>query len=267
MAPKVSKPAAHRSDSVSSEDTLFDKSTPLGDFTLPNLSLSPLHNALEPDQALLRITYHGVNAETIAAALSNGCSPLAIKMYLQSSLRSTVEQELDVPVNGHHVMTYAVERNSPDCLQLLLEYGTKPQTKDFGNVPVIALAIMRTKWTVRNVTEVVKLLLSHGADPNYIPRDMWMKFVNSPTVDAEPDKNAPPSVRVKIKWCTRERRAILVETLNLTLRYYLWRANRFENSRKCMVQIATRHKIMPLLKVPYQMIGQEPAAKLVMENV
>ena len=252
-----------RSDSVSSPEDSFSLpfSGSLKDLSLPSVSLPYEH--LEPDQALIRAKTHAFKPDTVAAALVNGCSALSVKLYLQAFPRTAVVSGLKALVEGHRIVTYAIERNSIECLQILLEYDLDPKAKDFGKIPVLAVAIMRAEWTFVNYTEIVKLLLTYGASPQSIPHDFWTEYVKTPSV-MQPDGYKP---KPKDRWCTPEYRAILARTCNLTMRYLLWRAARLDTPMKRMQQVAAAQKMTPLLMLPFQIIGQELAAKAVMEAV
>lgn len=255
-----------RSGSLSSEDavTNFKSSDPGFDYELPKAAFSD--GGLDPDAALTRLVSRPFSPEKLAAAFLSGCSAHAIKCYLQAYSRDTVTDQINTLVRQHRIITYAVERNSAEALQTPIEYGANTRAKDFGDVPILAFAIMRAKWTIRNATEVVKTLLTNGADYRCIPADMWTEYIKTPKSETE-YKPSEPSLITRTKWCTPERRAILAETLNLTIRYYLWRASRFETHMKRTLQIASAHKMTAFLKMPFQVIGQEPATVLVLQNV
>ncbi|KAK5123530.1 hypothetical protein LTR85_002568 [Meristemomyces frigidus] len=91
---------------------------------------------------------------------------------------------------------------------------------------------------------------------------MWEEYVKDPNVEAP----AMPA-RSASKWCTPEQRAILAQTLNLTMRYFLWRASRLQPPSTRTLQIAAAHAMTPLFRIPYQIIGQMIGAKIVMDEV
>ncbi|KAK5740350.1 hypothetical protein LTR17_004613 [Elasticomyces elasticus] len=239
---------------------MLDQGTELIRDGPPILSLKDY--AQNADQALARQQFRPFSTDTLAAALFAGCSALSIKAYLQSHPRETVQRELDTPVRHHHVLAYAINRNDAECLRVLVEYGTNLKANAVGDIPLLAYVAMRTKWTVKDATEVFKTLLVHGADSCCIPQDMLADYIKTPT--AEPiSKPVGPSP----KWCTPERRVVLAETLNLTMRYYLWRSQRLATPSKRTLQVAKAHQMTDFLKVPFQIIGQEPATNLVLQSI
>lgn len=145
-----------------------------------NLVLTPLKfmftlEGEDPDAALGRERQRdSFSASTLATALWAGCSYGAIKQYLQHSPKATVMRCLSSQptVEGHKILSYAIHRNDADCVRLLLVYGVSPNTSGSGDVPLLAFAIMRTKWSDDDHLEVVKALLAGGADPGVIPEDM-----------------------------------------------------------------------------------------------
>ena len=72
----------------------------------------------------------------------------------------------------HRIAVYAVERSDTQCLQILIDYELRVRINVCGGIPLLAYAIMRSKWTLRNTTDLVKLFPTHGADHRRIPQDM-----------------------------------------------------------------------------------------------
>ncbi|KAK4539926.1 hypothetical protein LTR36_009968 [Oleoguttula mirabilis] len=252
----------HRSSSMSSDSRVSATHTVIAkaQLRLPSLSLST--SSSKPDHGLLRKQIYAFDPETLAAAIASGCSAQAIKDYLQHYERTTVTAQIDDQVKDQPLVAYAVERNDTEILQLLLENGADPSVKAFGTTPVLAFAIMRTKWTQRNATDVVKTLLAYGVNPRCVPRDMWEEYVKMPKAELPTSGH-----RSAAKWCTPEHRAVLVETLNLSMRYFLWRASHLQPPTMRTLQIGTAQKVIPLFRIPYQIIGQMVAAKMVMDEV
>jgi hypothetical protein len=122
------------------------------------LKLEPL---LLPRDTLLECHSLPFSPQTVAASILKGCSKTEIKNYLQSHDRGLVERQLSDNVQGRHpALFYAARRNAFDIMELLLEYGADPEAKDPINIPLLAVLIMWTKWTYKNVDKSVALLLS-----------------------------------------------------------------------------------------------------------
>jgi ATP-dependent Clp protease ATP-binding subunit ClpB len=219
-----------------------------------------------PDEVLSQHKVSAFTVDTLAASLHEKCSFEAIKAYLQSYDASTVHGEMLESVNDHLIITHVIERNDPKLLRLFLEYEeVDPSALDFfGEIPVLAFAIMRSKQYNENTTNIVKTLLAFGADPNVIPEELWIEYVRAP---------APVRWRTDFKitslttWCTTKRQRLLAETLNLTMRYSLWRAAHMEPVKTRKMQIAKANRIQPLLRIPHLIIGQNIATRLVIDNI
>jgi ATP-dependent Clp protease ATP-binding subunit ClpB len=202
---------------------------------------------------------------TLAAALDHKCSFEAIKTYLYSYNATTVQNEIGERINKLLIISHAIQRNDCRILRFSLEYDSvSPSSLDFCDIPVLAFAIMRSNWSNDNTTDVVKTLLAFGADPDDIPKDLWTDYIRTPIptiVFGELERT--PS----INWCTFKKRRVLAETLNLTMRYSLWRAARMEPTKERKKQMSKAHRISPLLRAPYGIIGQEIATKLVVDHI
>ncbi|KAH6658119.1 P-loop containing nucleoside triphosphate hydrolase protein, partial [Truncatella angustata] len=229
------------------------------DFRLPVLQFDD--SGLESDVAL-SLESHIFSAKTLARALVNRCSTLKIKEYLQTVTPSRVSKTLEHLVKHHRVITYAIDSDSVETVRLLLEYDVNVNALDFGHIPLLGFAIMRAVRTGYVNVEIIKMLLAQGANPKSVPKDMWQDFIKTPRA-TRPDLLSTEHD----SWCITQFRTILSKTLNLTVRYCLWQANRFHAPSRRLLQMAKGHKINPLLKLPFQIIGQELGTQLVMENL
>ncbi|KAH8201321.1 hypothetical protein TruAng_004489 [Truncatella angustata] len=229
------------------------------DFRLPVLQFD--HPGLESDVAL-NLESHIFSAKTLARALVNRCSTLKIKEYLQTVTPSRVGKTLEHLVKHHRVINYAIDNDSVETVRLLLEYDVNVNALDFGHIPLLGFAIIRAVRTGYVNVEIIKMLLAQGANPKSVPKDMWQDFIKTPRA-TRPDLLSTEHD----SWCTTQFRTILSKTLNLTVRYCLWQANRFHVPSRRLLQMAKGHKINPLLKLPFQIIGQELGTQLVMENL
>ncbi|CAK3802369.1 P-loop containing nucleoside triphosphate hydrolase [Lecanosticta acicola] len=214
-----------------------------------------------PDTSLEHCGYKPFDLANLAAAFHQKCTPGAIRRYIQRYDKDEVKSKIHGLVHNHHIVTYAIHYHSVDCLRLLLEYGVDPQARDFGRVPVLAYAIMLPYWNACNTLEMVRTLLAHGASALHIPRDMWIDYVKTPSSGSDVRN------RGGNKWCTVKVRKILVETMHLSIRYTLWRASRLEFRPCRMLQIAEAKGILPLLRIPYLVIGQELGIEHVIEQI
>ena len=68
---------------------------------------------------------------------------------------------------GFPPLAYAIASGRADVVLVLLESLAMPNVKTADGVPMLALAVLAEE------PEIVRLLLSFGADPSSIPRHLW----------------------------------------------------------------------------------------------
>ena len=132
-----------------------------------------------PCDTLLGCKALSFSPPVLAAAILKGCSKDEIKGYIQNYDRDIVERQISDNICGSHsALFFAAKRAELDIMELLLEYGADPEAKaPKTNIPLLAVMIMWTKWTYKNVDKSVALLLSHGASPHCIPEFMWSIYI------------------------------------------------------------------------------------------
>ncbi|KAF2766666.1 P-loop containing nucleoside triphosphate hydrolase protein, partial [Teratosphaeria nubilosa] len=166
----------------------------------------------------------------------------------------------------HPVLFYAIERNDVEIVRILLEYGADAKQCDMWDVPPVAYAVMRSKWTVQDPTEVIKTLLGYGADPDAVHRDMWNDYMKQPTAETTTASDGQGRHSASM-WCKQRHRNILAETLSLSIRYYLAKASEMKPVQARGMQLAQAYDYAALFKVPYLIVGQTFACKFVVETV
>jgi ATP-dependent Clp protease ATP-binding subunit ClpB len=243
-----------------------------GDYRLKTLRLPSAALDEQPDQSIRRLgSPIRFSVETLCAAIQKKCTFDTIKWYLQSyedsyGFKETAAQD------GWPALYYAVERNSPGLLSILLQNGINPHKwyKGFP-LPVIAFAIVHGHHEAVDTTGVVRLLLAFGVDPKVIPMDIWQNFLQSPKATGLSVWKfldiATQLVDTDISWCTPEVRPRLAASLHLSHRYLLHLAHKLKKPNTRTLQISKANKMTDLGKLPYFLIGQQPAANLVMSNV
>jgi len=237
-----------------------------------NLCLPVCHlpggGSLSVDERLVGQSFpEPFSTETLAAALAQRCSASAVDLYLDSYRTVMQHQILPGMVHGRHpVLFYAIEINDADCVRTLLSYRAKvSEAKDHYGVPALAFAVMRSHFTVVNPVEVMKVLLSFGADPRVIPEDMWCNYLDSPSPLAP--RSLTGQGAQATAWCTNGHRQLLAKKLDLSVRYHLHKASILLPTKARAMQLARAHKYVPLLKVPYLIIGQHYACNQVVKVI
>ncbi|KAF2874883.1 P-loop containing nucleoside triphosphate hydrolase protein [Massariosphaeria phaeospora] len=202
-----------------------------------------------------------VNATLLCAAITHNCSVNAVKLYLEH-YREEGEEFQAVMHRATSALYYAIARNLPELVSLLLEYGLHPDGKDTDFIPPIAFAIIYGYAKLQNTTEIVKILLAAGVDPRTIPEDMWINYLDQPQKgEPEPTTTKDPVT----KWMAKldDSRARLVPALNLSQRYYLFRASQIPRPTTRSKQLADMHDVTKLFKAPYHLIGQSFAVNTI----
>lgn len=135
------------------------------------------------DRMLSHCSLEPFSTETLAAALSQRCSAGAVDLYLYSYRAVMQHQILPDMVHGRHpVLFYAIEVNDADCVRTLLSYRAKvSEANDHFDVLALAFAVRWSHFSVVNPVEVIKVLLSFGADPRVVLEDVWGKYLDTPS--------------------------------------------------------------------------------------
>lgn len=210
------------------------------------------------------------SVETLCAAIQGECTFDSIKWYLQNYGESPTCKSAFLK-NGWPSLYYAVEKNSSKILSLLLQSGLDPHElhKEF-HLPLLAFAIIHGYREAVDTTDTMRILLAHGVDPKIIPKDMWINILETPREKPPSEwrlQGSALSPGTGQLWCKREHRVLLAKSLRLTHRYLLLSAHRLKKPNARTIQVARINEMTDLAKLPYYLIGQRPATKLVLGNI
>ncbi|KAK8237684.1 hypothetical protein HDK90DRAFT_509386 [Phyllosticta capitalensis] len=254
-------------------------------FYLPKLSVPGPKDSNEEN--LRHATSTKLSVKTLAAAIQNECSPGMIKSYIQSYdtkdtekiVKSGVKPVEDV---GYlwSVIFFAIERNSADILRILLEIpGMNPNARSASEprLPAHVFAIIMSKWTLRDTTEIVETLLAFGANPDAIPFFLWVDYeVDFCDVDAEfigfhlDDCGTTIEELIQtpeMRWiCNWDLNVALVDTFHLSHRYNFFRASCVRVDDKRRSEMFKSFNLESILRLPFYS-DQDLATELVMDNV
>lgn len=162
------------------------------------------------------------------------------------------------------ILYFAAERNSSELLRVLHRAGADlNQCAQPSGLPLIAYAVLSAEYELSDTTDTVISLLTLGAKPTDIPKDMWENPLKAPTRDAAP----AITQNWDLYWCTAEIRVALCENLNLMQRYALRKAEFLKPPEPRMLQVAEAHDLLPLFETPYHIIGQQLATRQVTESI
>lgn len=162
------------------------------------------------------------------------------------------------------ILYFAVERNSPEIVRILCNAGANPSQRMVPSgisivaLPLLAYSVISAEYDLSDRTDLVISLLAMEADPNDIPKDMWLEYLKLPA------KNMLDSLAngdAEDLWCTPELREALARNLNVMQRYVLWKANEIGQQTPRMKDIAMVHNITPLFETSFHIIGQRLATE------
>jgi hypothetical protein len=157
----------------------------------------------------------------IAWALQTKQPLREIQTYISHFDADTVSGRINEPIacvglaEAIPILSFAVEHGSLDLIRSLLKAGANVGARSSRwQMPVLAYAVLLYDVDKRDTTEVFKLLLALGANPNQIPQDMWLSFVDAP-------KSKVTSTTNRQEWCEAEIRNNIAFNLNLSQRYFV----------------------------------------------
>ena len=219
--------------------------------------------------------YHNFRLDVLAWAIQNMVDCRCIERYIEKCdpklLLARLSRLIKVPGEpSFPILYFAVERNSPDILNMLCKAGADPDQRydhlgmPAARIPLLAYAVMRAECDMSDTTDSIVALLAKDADPKDVPKDMWQEYLKAPLYDkVEPIDTA----NYPHQWCTQEVRETLCRNLTLLQRYILWKAERITRPTAREKQLANVHGITSLFEAPYYIIGQQQATKQVMDCV
>jgi hypothetical protein len=221
-----------------------------------------------PDDRLHRHgSPHTFSNRTLCAAVQNNCSIDAIKWYIQSYQTNSRSKKLLI-TEGWPALYYAAERNSGELVKLLSKAGVNAaKIGSIFSIPLVAYVVVHGHVKAIDTSAVLKTLLAAGYDPTVIPVDMWLNFLEIPRTAVDSSIELTDAARHASAWCSSRVRRLLARSLHLTHRYLLRLAHGLAITRGRKAQIAEANNMTELTRLPYFLIGQRPAVRVVMERV
>ncbi|KAL7971787.1 P-loop containing nucleoside triphosphate hydrolase protein [Trichoderma sp. SZMC 28014] len=224
-------------------------------FILPKLVL----DAISLDQVDYFDSY------SLASAVQHGAIASHIRSYLNLCDTGVTEQNMNTIVEGFPLIFYAVASNNEDIVRLFIEYGANPNAvfKPL-NIPLLAFAIICSETLQIDTTNMVCVLLSKGASPWAIPKDLYTPYLH----DNENSAGQQDSeVTEEVAWCSPEIKARLSKNVNLTHRYFLEKSTKLKPPSTKRRQIARLRNCQGLLGIPYFLVGQSVATELLIQRL
>ena len=159
---------------------------------------------------------------------------------------------------------FAVERKLPQLIRILCEAGADPNFRSWpSGITLLCYIIISAEYELVDITDCLIAALAMGADPEGIPQDMWMNYLQTPTRQA-PKQYFLPTDEVLYQ---KEVRKALCRNLTLIQRYYLYKASIMGKPSPRMLQVASAFDFLPLFETYYYIIGQSQATEHVLRSL
>ena len=155
-------------------------------FVLPNITLASFRAT--SDRLLAeagRATYF--SPRVIVWALQNKQPVQDIWSYINQFPADFVRVEINKPIFclklgiAVPILFFAVEHGSLDVIRKLVTAGADLEARNSRwQIPLLAYTVLHSDIDKIDTTEIFKLLLALGANPNQIPEDIWTSYIDSP---------------------------------------------------------------------------------------
>lgn len=182
---------------------------------------------------------------------------LDVEQYLNTYAEADVRRAINTTSSKITALFFAVATNEPRALKLLIEKGGDVNsTAGADAIPVLAFAIMH--GSREDTTEMVRILLAHGADSSVIPDEFVAPDIRSA---------GSPASSGATQWCTKKYRSKLASTVNITQQYWLARSRQQRPRTARELMVARTEGCQKLFQISYSLVGQEFATGLLMKRV
>jgi len=159
-----------------------------------------------------------------------------------TSMPSVTHEPVHAIATPRPTLLFAIASDNVEEVRRVLESGEASPNDDVG--PQSALAFTLTSKQLKHKTEIVKLLLAHGANPSSLKA---VTGHNARTLTASPDSDAPTTQDHTTN--------TVLDSADPATRYYISRAEAPQTRRTSA--LIHRSFFRPLAKVRYEMIGQD----------
>ncbi|KAL6904371.1 P-loop containing nucleoside triphosphate hydrolase protein [Trichoderma evansii] len=247
---------SHNDIQVSTRDVHDNGRDTEWDFILPNL---------------LNISLEGLDyfdPYSLASAIQHGATASHIRSYLNLCDTAVTVQKINATAKGFPLMFYAVASNDENIVRLLIELGASPDAAhESSQVPLLAFAIMCSETLQADTTNMVCVLLSKGASPRVIPKDLLTPYLKDNATTFEQKDQKDVEVTGETSWCSLKTKVRLSKNINLTHRYFLEKSTKLKPPSTKRRQIARLRSCQGLLGIPYFLIGQSVATELLIQKL
>lgn len=193
-----------------------------------------------------------ISAALIANAITSRESLTFVENLFTGNPESAVKEALLASDDRAAAIFTAIEYNRGDLVKLLLRHGADPNaTGQTPQMPALAFAIINKNPTTNTM---VSLLLSYGANPATIPKDLW----DGKQV-ASGDTPIPPDA----EWCKEPQKALLSRRITISIKYRLQQASKASPLRLKQFDAKLRPLLQPVAQAEHFLVGQKIAIEKV----
>ncbi|KAK4161410.1 P-loop containing nucleoside triphosphate hydrolase protein [Cladorrhinum sp. PSN259] len=218
-----------------------------------------------------RKTLGSISIPSVVGAIQGGYTCEIIRNYLthyrEQLTAKELQDHLNSNVKGIPAFFYIVESGKVDMVKLWASYGADVNVTHLG-VPLIVFAIGLCRSFQKHTVMIVKILLSTGASVDAIPRAFYTPLDRDLPDSGPADDELDDLDDDNKAWCVPSARRRVARALNFsfTIRYDLHYASGAEKVSGAMKQVAKKLKSIGILGIPYFLIGQRLACRLLVEK-
>lgn len=233
------------------------------DFVLPVIPLAVSNSGRGSIE-----NYETFDLRDLIGAVQNGAGLQTIQNYLERFDRAEIREHINGDIDGFPAMFYVVETNKDELLRTWVAYGGDPTAiHKHSKIPLLAFAIMHSENIQTDTTLMTATLLSLGASPDVIPSAFYLPYLQDLPETGPSDDNLKDLGDENKKWCKGAARLKLSRTATLSQRYYLERAAKTKKPSVRQTQVAQKRNAEPLLGIANFLIGQNMAAKTLLDKL
>ncbi|KAK3996254.1 P-loop containing nucleoside triphosphate hydrolase protein [Cladorrhinum sp. PSN332] len=212
-----------------------------------------------------------ISIPKVVGAIQGGHTCDSIRNYLTYYRERLTVKQLEDHINSDvkdiPAFFYVVESGKAEMVKLWASYGANVNVSHLG-VPLLVYAIGLCKSFKKHTVMVVKVLLSIGASVDVIPRAFYTPLDRDLPDSGPTDDELDDLDDDNKSWCIPSARRRVARALNFgfTIRYDLHYASGAEKVSGAMKQVAKKLKSIEILGIPYFLVGQRLACRLLVEK-
>lgn len=215
----------------------------------------------------IRMPLYTFSAEQFAWSLQNGATQFELEQYL---LRSNPTKSAVHSAKAKHfpLIFYVVETNNAELLQTFIKAGGDVNStySPDGDLKITLLvsAILNQALQRRPCTKVIITLLGYGARCDCIPS--WYHENLAPLPDVLSAEQSKELLCPSKQWCKPKARQLFDKAIDPTTRYFVRKAILIFRRRRDP-QVVSLYQAEALLRLPFNIIGQDLAAQRLFETL